>query len=168
MWEGSVHSPCRKDVHSSLSSSGEMQDLGVELVSKQTPHNAARRKMCGSLEERGGHSARGVRDITGFYLAGFPHKKSQLTMPPISFSLRPALFLSAMQNRPGPTQENKGLVSPLPLAPPPCLPKTLPWPESMMRMLAPCSERTRAGRGPASLAGRENLQEAGAKFCLQK
>lgn len=115
-----------------------MQDLGVELVSKQTPHNVVRRKMCGSLEEREGHSARGVLGITGFYLTGFPHKKSQLTMPPISFSLGPAPFLSAMQNRPGPTQENKGLAhtTRCPRRPPPPPAQDPPRPECLMKMLA--------------------------------
>lgn len=48
---------CRKDAHSSMSSSEEMPGLGGELVSKQTQHNAVRRRAGGSLEERGGHSA---------------------------------------------------------------------------------------------------------------
>lgn len=169
MWEGSVRSPCRKGIHSSLSSPGEMQDLGVELVSKQTPHNAVRRKMCGSLEERGGHSARGVLGITGFCLTGFPHKKSQLTMPPISFSLRPAPFPSAMQNGPGPTQEKPRELAHTTRRP--CRPPAPACPGPSLARMGDenaCGERTRAGGGPASLAGRENLLEAGTKFCLQK
>lgn len=170
MWEGSVRFPCRKDVHSSLSSSGEMQDLGVELVSKQTPHNAVRRKMCGSLEERGGHSARGVLDITGFYLAGFPQEIS--VNHATNFLLPEACPVSLCyveQAWANPGEQGIGVLSHRPCRPcRPCLPKTLPRPECTMRMLAPCSERVRAGRGPASLAGRETLQEAGAKFRLQK
>ena len=170
MWEGSVRFPCRKDVHSSLSSSGEMKDLGVELVSKQTPHNAVRRKMCGSLEERGGHSARGVLDITGFYLAGFPQEIS--VNHATNFLLPEACPVSLCyveQAWANPGEQGIGVLSHHPCRPcRPCLPKTLPRPECTMRMLAPCSERVRAGRGPASLAGRETLQEAGAKFRLQK
>ena len=53
-----------------------------------------------------------------------------------------------------------------PLPPPsPRLPRTLPGQNADENA---CSEGTRAGGGPASLAWREDLLEPGMKFCLQK
>lgn len=66
-------------------------------------------------------------------------------MPPFLSSPRPALFLSLchfqlLLSRPRPTQENQGL------------PSAQDLPEHIPGMLAPCSVRTRTGRGQASWA----------------
>ena len=90
---------CRKDAHGAVSSFEEMPGLGV-ICQGSRPSSAARRRVCGRLEEKGGHSARGVLGGNGFYLASLTCKSSQLTKWPLLPSLRPFPFPESYPQHP--------------------------------------------------------------------
>lgn len=133
--------------------------MGV-ICQGSRPSSAARRRVCGRLEEKGGHSARGVLGGNGFYLASLTCKSSQLTKWPLLPSLRPFPFPSAVSfpAAVGQAEANLAKQSPAPCTRPP---------EYILSMLTPCSVRTRTGRDRATLIWWENLPEARTetKFC---